>query len=141
LGQPAKAREAFGQNLSASWANRISMLETGRAPLPSGAVPANPNGQYLYASGQALLGRGKNVEAVAEFQKILDNKLRYWGPFYGLAYLGVARAEARAGHAVQAKKAYEDFLTQWKAAESNVPVLLEARKEYKALDAHAGVHP
>jgi len=133
LGQPHKAREAFGNNLPPAAATRIAMLETGRTPPPPDPIPANANGMVVYASGQALLAKDNAKAAVAEFQKILNNKLRYWGPFYPLAYVGMARAETKAGNAAQARKAYETFFALWKDAEPDVPVLIEARKEFAAL--------
>ena len=58
---------------------------------------------------------------------------RHTGIYYPLAYVGLARAEAQLGRTGQAKKAYEDFFALWKDAEPDVPILLEARKEYAAL--------
>ena len=34
---------------------------------------------------------------------------------------------------VGAKKAYSDFLLLWKAADADIPLLIEAKKEYGAL--------
>ena len=34
---------------------------------------------------------------------------------------------------VRTKKAYQDFLALWKDADSDLPILAEARKEYSAL--------
>jgi hypothetical protein len=34
----------------------------------------------------------------------------------------------------KAKAAYEDFLAIWKSGDANVPVLLQARNEYAAMD-------
>jgi tetratricopeptide (TPR) repeat protein len=133
LGKPGKAREAVGKSLTSGFAERVTMLETGRTPPPPDPMPANPNGQTLYASGQAFLAKGNSAAAAAEFQRILDNRLRYWGPFYSLAFVGLARAEAMGGNTAKAQKAYEDFFALWKNAETNLPVLLEARKEYSQL--------
>ncbi len=76
-----------------------------------------------YLRGQAYLKLGKGTEAAAEFQKILDHRgYAPLSPLYPLAYLGLARA-------TQSRKAYDDFLAWWKAADADLPLLLAARKE------------
>jgi eukaryotic-like serine/threonine-protein kinase len=69
----------------------------------------------------------------SEFQKILDHKGRNWGPYYPLAYLGLARASAHAGDTAKAKHAYQDFLALWKDADADAPYLIQARKELAEL--------
>jgi tetratricopeptide (TPR) repeat protein len=64
-----------------------------------------------------------------EFQKILDHKGRNWGPYYSLAYLGLARASAHAGDIAKAKHAYQDFLALWKDADKDAPFLKQATEE------------
>ena len=68
-----------------------------------------------------------------EFQKILDYKGRNWGPYYSLAYLGLARTAAKAGDTAKAKRAYQDFLVLWKDADTDAPHLIQARKELAEL--------
>lgn len=53
--------------------------------------------------------------------------------YYPLAYLGVARAASVADDTPKAKKAYQDFFGLWKDADKDIPILIEARKEYAAL--------
>ncbi len=89
--------------------------------------------ETVYLRGLAHLRARHGTEAAAEFQKILDQKGAYWGPFYSLAYAGLARAEVLAGDKAKAKKAYQDFLAIWKDADSDLPILAETRKEYAAL--------
>ena len=87
-----------------------------------------------YTRGQAYLKLRKGVEAAAEFQKILDH--RGWDPtsyLYPLAHLGLARAAALTGDVAGSRKAYQDFLALWKDADADLPVLIEAKKEYAAL--------
>ena len=64
-----------------------------------------------------------------EFQKILDHKGRNWGPYYSLAYLGLARASAHAGDIAKAKHAYQNFLALWKDADKDAPFLKQASEE------------
>ena len=89
--------------------------------------------ETVYLRGLAYLRARHETEAAAEFQKMLDLKGTYWGPLYSLAYAGLARAEVLAGDTAKAKKAYQDFLAIWKDADSDLPILAEARKEYAAL--------
>jgi len=98
--------------------------------------------EAVYLRGIAYLRLRKGAEAVAEFRKIVDHKgaswgatwvRPYWGQFYSLSYLDLARASVLAGDAATARKAFDDFFTLWKDADQDVPVLTEARKEYAAL--------
>jgi len=83
-----------------------------------------------YLRGQAFLAAGQGKEAAAEFQRILDNAgtvLNF--PVGALARLGLGRAHALAGETALARAAYQDFLTLWKDADPDLPVLKEARAE------------
>jgi serine/threonine protein kinase/tetratricopeptide (TPR) repeat protein len=87
-----------------------------------------------YLRGQAYLGEGKGAEAAHEFQTILDH--RGWNPLsplYPLAHLGLARAATLQGDAAKARQKYEDFFTLWKDADADIPLLIEAKKEYEKL--------
>jgi hypothetical protein len=75
-------------------------------------------------------GRG----AAAEFQKFIDHRGVVWNyPWGALARLGLARAYAMGGDAAKARAAYQDFLTIWKDADPDVPILKEAKAEYAEL--------
>ena len=89
---------------------------------------AFPRSNYL--RGLAYLRLHKGPEAAAEFQKIADHRGANWGPLYPLSYVGLARGAALAGDSTKAKKAYEDFFALWKDADLDVPILIQARKEY-----------
>jgi len=54
-------------------------------------------------------------------------------PWGALARLGLARAYAMQGDTAKAKAAYQDFLTLWKDADSELPVLIAAKAEYAKL--------
>jgi tetratricopeptide (TPR) repeat protein len=87
-----------------------------------------------YMRGQAYLRQGSAIEATAEFQKIIDR--RSVSPahiLYPLAHLGMARAAALAGDTAKSRKAYEDFFAIWKDADADIPILLEAKKEFERL--------
>ena len=57
----------------------------------------------------------------------------YWGQYYSLSYLGMARASALAGDAPKARKAFQDFFDLWKDADPDVPILQQAKAEYAEL--------
>ncbi len=87
-----------------------------------------------YLRGQAYLQLKRSAEAAAEFQKILDHRgYAPLSPLYPLAQLGLARAAALTGDTTQRHKAYTDFLALWKVADADLPVLIEAKKEYEKL--------
>jgi len=94
-------------------------------------------GSYLfhpYLLGLAYLNQNKNQEAAAEFQKILDHRGQSpTSPIYALAHVGLARASARAGEVAKARRAYEDFFALWKEADADLPVLVEAKREYEQM--------
>jgi hypothetical protein len=50
-----------------------------------------------------------------------------------MAHLGLARAAALQGDVTQAKRAYEDFFQLWKDADVDLPILIEAKREYEKL--------
>ena len=88
----------------------------------------------LYLRGCALLGAGEPREAAAEFQRILDRPgIVLNSPIGSLAHLGLGRALAAAGDAAKARTAYQDFLTLWKDADPDIPILKEAKAEYAKL--------
>jgi eukaryotic-like serine/threonine-protein kinase len=85
----------------------------------------------VYVRGEAYLAAHQGKEAAAEFQKILDNRgLVLNEPIGALAHLQLGRALAMSGNAAKASAAYQDFLTLWKNADSDIPVLKQARTEY-----------
>jgi len=88
----------------------------------------------VYVRGLAYLRGGAGAEAMAEFQKIIDH--RGLVPIYAsypLAQLGLARAAALTGDTAKSRKAYEDFFALWKDADPDIPILIEAKKQYDKL--------
>jgi tetratricopeptide (TPR) repeat protein len=88
--------------------------------------------EVVHLRGLAYLRARKGPEAAAEFQRVLDHKGANWGPLYATSYMGLARGAALAGDMARAKKAYQDFLAVWPDADADIPLLIEARKEYAA---------
>ena len=88
----------------------------------------------IYVRGEAYLASHQGAEAAAEFQKILDwPGVALNEPVAALAPLGLARAYALSGDATKSRAAYEDFLTLWKDADPDIPVLITAKSEYAKL--------
>jgi tetratricopeptide (TPR) repeat protein/predicted Ser/Thr protein kinase len=98
----------------------------------------------VYVRGEAYLAGGQGSAAAAEFQKILDHSGIVWNCWTGaLARLGVARANALQAKSsqgadadaarVRALAGYKDFLTLWKDADPDVPILKKAQAEYEKL--------
>jgi serine/threonine protein kinase/tetratricopeptide (TPR) repeat protein len=110
---------------------------------------AVPQLMPAYLRGQAFLAAHRGREAAAEFQKILDHRgVVLSSPIAALAHLGLGRAEAleasdsqgdqAAPFRAKARAAYEDFLTLWKSADPDIPVLKQARAEYVRVNKLAG---
>ena len=131
-------------------AQAISDLQAA-APIEFGEIPFVNNISCLYPTyirGEAYLAAGQGKEAAAEFQKIIDHSGIVWNCWTGaLAHLGVARANALQSKTfqgqgqgadadaarVRALAAYKDFLTLWKDADPDIPILKQAKAEYAKL--------
>jgi hypothetical protein len=88
----------------------------------------------VYVRGQAYLAMHQGSDAAAEFRKILDRRgVVLNEPIGALAYLGLARAYALSGDTAKARNNYQDFLVLWKDADPDVPILRQAKKEYRKL--------
>jgi eukaryotic-like serine/threonine-protein kinase len=88
----------------------------------------------VYLRGEAYLGTKQGAAAGAEFQKILDHSGAIANePIGALAHVGLGRAYGLAGDSARAKTAYQDFLALWKAADSDIPLLKQAKAEYAKL--------
>ncbi len=103
--------------------------------LPGTAFFAKFGGLYpAYVRGQAYLTAERGQEASVEFQKVLDHRgIVFADPIGALAHLQLGRAYVVSGDMAKAKNAYQDFLTLWKDADVDLPVLKQARAEYAKL--------
>jgi tetratricopeptide (TPR) repeat protein len=89
----------------------------------------------IYVRGEAYLALHQGAEAAAEFQKILDHRGIVISDTVGaLARLQIGRAYAMSGDRAKAKTAYQDFLSLWKGADADIPVLKQAQAEYMKLN-------
>ncbi|MFZ0522228.1 MAG: protein kinase [Candidatus Acidiferrales bacterium] len=129
----------------------LNALQAATSPLELGQIGFVINFSCLYPTyvrGEAYLAAGQGSAAAAEFQKILDHSGIVWNCWTGaLARLGVARANALQAQTlsktsqnadadaarVRALAAYKGFLTLWKDADPNIPILITAKSEYAKL--------
>ena len=80
----------------------------------------------------AYLKLNQGAQAASEARKILEH--RGQAPLsllWPLAHLSLARASVIQGDTAQARKSYQDFFVLWKGANSDLPALIEAKKEYE----------
>jgi serine/threonine protein kinase/tetratricopeptide (TPR) repeat protein len=88
-----------------------------------------------YLRGLAYLELKDPRTAIASFQdatRLRGNAYNVGSP-YALSFLGLGRAYAMAGDKANAKKAYDVFFSEWKNADTDLPVIAEAKKEYAQL--------
>jgi eukaryotic-like serine/threonine-protein kinase len=123
-------------------ASALSILQAA-SPLEFAYIPIENNTCLydVYVRGEAYLAAGQGKAAGGEFQKVLDHSGLVGNCWTGaLAHLGLARAQALEwknsqgadGDAarVRAAASYKDFLTLWKDADPDLPLLKEAKAEY-----------
>jgi len=109
------------------------------APYELGAPRSTLQGFFgalypVYVRGLAYLAAHDGTQAANEFQKILDHRgLVISDPIGALAHLQLGRAYVTAGDKMKAKSAYQDFLSLWKDADPEIPILKQARVEYAQL--------
>jgi hypothetical protein len=88
----------------------------------------------VYVRGEAYLAAYQGKEAATEFQKILEHRgIVLNSPIGALARLQLGRAYAMQGDKAKAAAAYQDFLTLWKDADPDIPILQAAKAEYANL--------
>ena len=87
-----------------------------------------------YLRAQAYLAMGNGPRAATEFRKLTDRPglvLNY--PLGAVAHLGLAHAYKSSGDLQNSRQAYLDFLSLWKDADPDIPILKEAKVEYAKL--------
>jgi serine/threonine protein kinase/tetratricopeptide (TPR) repeat protein len=141
---PIRARVALNRR---NPTEAIQDLQPATGPIEFGAIQFLDNISCLYPTylrGEAFLEARQGSAAAGEFQKILEHSGMVWNCWTGaLARLGVARANALQAKnsqgadadaaRVRALAAYKDFLTLWRDADPDVPILKEAKAEYAKL--------
>jgi tetratricopeptide (TPR) repeat protein len=131
---------ALRAKLALNKGNASEAIESLRAAAPyelgaSTNCPAKWTTMYpVFVRGEAHLAAGQGSEAAAEFQKILGHPgIVLNQPIAALAHLGRALAYVLQGNVAKAKAAYQDFLTLWKNAGPDIPILKQAQAEYAKL--------
>jgi eukaryotic-like serine/threonine-protein kinase len=93
-----------------------------------------PNGAVSYHRAQAYLAAGEYPEAIADFQTVIGHRgWPEWELFSPLAQLGLARTYTMQGDRDLSRKAYDVFFTTWKDADPDIPILRQAKAEYKKI--------
>jgi eukaryotic-like serine/threonine-protein kinase len=131
---------ALRAKLAVSRGNAPAAIESLRTATPY-AYELGKSGNYgwtalypVYVRGEAYLAAHQGTEAAAEFQKILDHRgIVLNEPIGALAHLQIGRAYAMQGDTAKAKAAYQDFLTLWKDADPDIPILVATKAEYAQL--------
>ncbi len=120
--QQGKPAEAL-QKLEPALANEFA--------LPGTAFIASFGSLYpAYVRGQTYLAAKRPADAAVEFRKIISRRgLVMEDPIDAVARLQLARALAASGDLPRARASYEDFLTLWKQADTDVPLLKQAQAE------------
>ena len=119
---PAKAIDILQTTAPYELGTPLPQFEVGGALYP------------VYVRGSAYLSLKKGKEAAAEFQKFLDQRgVAVNCPLAALARLQLGRAYALAGDSVKARDSYQQFFALWKDADSNIPVLQQAKAEYRQI--------
>jgi tetratricopeptide (TPR) repeat protein len=104
----------------------LEMLETIGRRREGGSLKL-PRILEPYIKGNIHLKLNQNEKARQEFQWIVDNPGTWITSILRpLAQLGIARA-------TKDKREYEKFFEMWKEADEDLPVLIEAKKEYQGL--------
>jgi eukaryotic-like serine/threonine-protein kinase len=122
--------------LNANNSTQSVVLLEAPAPYELGDPPPFQAGTMYpaYVRGQAYLAAHNGAAAAAEFQKFVDHRdIVVNFPLGALAHLGLARAYALQGDSAKARSAYSDFLTLWKDADLDIPILKQAKAEYAKL--------
>jgi len=88
----------------------------------------------LSLRAQAFLKAGQPGKAIEEYKKILGNRgIDPTSVLYPLADLGMARSYAELGNTSAARSQYEAFLSAWKNADRDLPVLRDVNTELAKL--------
>jgi len=84
----------------------------------------------VYVRAKAYFSVQQGQLAATEFRKILDHRgVALNEPIGALAHLQISRAYAMQSDRAKAKTAYQDFLTLWKDADPDIPILKKAQAE------------
>jgi DNA-binding winged helix-turn-helix (wHTH) protein/tetratricopeptide (TPR) repeat protein len=130
-----RARLALAQGDASKAVELLQVAVPHDLGVPRSSIHALFGALYpAYARGEAYLALHQGAEAATEFQEILDHRgIVVSDPIGALAHLQLGRAYALSGDKTKARSSYEDFLTLWKDADPDIPILKQAKAEYSRL--------
>jgi tetratricopeptide (TPR) repeat protein len=105
--------------------------KTAAAALPQ--PKDNSNTGLTFALGVVLLDEGRTEAAATRFKQIVDGNDTSLNALQQIAPVYYGRALAKLGKIDESRKAYEAFFNNWQKADADVPILVEAKKEYARL--------
>ena len=122
---------ALRQGRPAEALQKLEPALTNEFALPGTAFVGGYGSLYpAYVRGQTYLAAKRPADAAVEFRKIISHRgLVMEDPVDAVARLQLARALAASGDTAGARVAYQDFLTLWKQADSDIPLLKQAHAE------------
>jgi tetratricopeptide (TPR) repeat protein len=120
-------------------------LEVANGPVRTGCAVT----VLFFIRGVVCLRLGLASDAMAEFGRVIEMRGSLFASgwvdgsafLYPAAQLGLARALAMAGRVEESRKAYEEFFAGWSRADPDIPILVQARREYAALARASGPAP
>ena len=126
---------ALQQGKPADALQRLEPALSNEFALPGTAFFASFGSLYpAYVRGLTYLAARDPAAAAVEFRKIISRRgLVMEDPVGAVARLQLARALAASGDTAGARAAYQDFLTLWKGADPDVPILKQAQAEMAQL--------
>ena len=104
------------------------------ALLPESLRTDRSNPGWPMLRGQAHMALGRYEEAAAAFRRTYEVRASREPSVIGpVSKIWLARALAKAGDTTGARTAYQDAFGIWKDADPDLPLLVDARREYDAL--------
>jgi tetratricopeptide (TPR) repeat protein len=139
-----RKKEPLNEMLNGYWMPPVhAVIELNHDRAQQALVLLKPSSGYefgpyslplVYVRGEAYLKARNGQQAAAEFQNIIDHRAVVTNDVLGaLAHLQLGRAYAMQGDTTKALGAYKDFLTLWKDADPDIPILKQAKAEYAKL--------
>jgi tetratricopeptide (TPR) repeat protein len=86
-----------------------------------------------FTVGIVELHEGRTESAAAMFNRLVDQREVNFSPLKPIAVLNYGRALVKMGKTDEGRKMYDQFFERWKKADANLPVLVDARREYARL--------
>jgi serine/threonine protein kinase/tetratricopeptide (TPR) repeat protein len=130
-----RALNALGRHEPAAAIAALELAATYELAFLASHEGFNGSMYAVYVRGLAYLEQRKGSEAAAEFEKILKHRgIVLYDPIGVVSRWRLGQAYLMAGDVQRAKTAYDDFLTLWKNADPDIPLLKKARSERATLN-------